>query len=225
MNGLDGLVSSHYGFKPQGKSAPMAAQKPNKSSANSKIPFNFAIGGSEKPTPSSNLPIFDDRKSSPNDVTNLGFFNDGFSGGRSKATGAGDSSSANVDNIFGGRGGDSGPGHGFSSLPIFDKPVYDDEDLSSAKYEDIFSSSSSSAKKAEAFDDLLGDFAREKAQAGSGSKGPGKASSGFDDLLPGFGSVSAASLTSRYNACWVVVVCVFFWVEFDYLSNCLFELC
>jgi len=188
----------------------MAAQKPDNSSTNSNIPFNFEIGVSKKTTPSSNLPIFDDRKSSPNDFTNLGVFNVGFSGGRTKSTGVTNSSSVNLDKFFGGRGEDSGPGQRFSSLPVYDRPVYDDEDLSSAQYEDIFSSSSSSARKVDAFDGLLGVFAR-KENTGSGSMGAEKVSSGFDDLLPRFGGGgSAAASTKRYNDCWVAVICVSF---------------
>jgi len=214
MNDLEGLLSSDYGFKPQGKSAPMAAKKPSNPLPNSNSPFNFEIGGAKTtPSSSSSTPFFDDHdtifkpnlKTPKDDFSDLGEFVDVFSGGRSKSTGT-NSSSVNFDSIFvgGGGGGDGGGGDSgprFSSMPVFDKPVYDDDVSSSAKYEDIFSSAS--VKKgdtsSDAFDDLFGGLGKqENLSVGGGSKGAEKGIPAFDDLLPGFGA--STSSTNRYNA-------------------------
>ncbi|KNA18051.1 hypothetical protein SOVF_073920 [Spinacia oleracea] len=215
MNDFQGLLSTDYGFKPQGKAAPMAASKSGTNSSNSA--FNFEIGGSKtasfpsnskNPTSSS---LFDDhdtlfrsnRKTTSSD--DFGILDDVFATGGIKSNSAKSSNnnSVNMDSIFGGGGGGGGEsGPKFSSLPVFDKPVYDDEDSSSAKFENIFAPPSSApAKKTDAFDDLLGGLGKKEQQStrsavGPGSKGADKGFSSFDDLLPGFGGGSTSS-TSR----------------------------
>lgn len=207
MNDFEGLLSSDYGFKPQGKSAPMASQKPNIPLSNSNSAFDFDIGGT-KTTSSSSSPLFDDhdtlfrpnnrQKNPKDDFSDLGEFGDAFSRAHSKSTGGTNSSSSvNLDSIF---GGDSGSR--FSSLPVFDRPLYDEDVSSSAKYENIFSSSSSSTAKkvdnSDAFDDLLGGLGkRETRSGGPRSKGAEKGIDAFDELLPGFGgSTSSTNRTS-----------------------------
>ncbi|KAL9274835.1 Auxilin-related protein [Drosera capensis] len=206
MNDFHGLLSSDYGFKPQGKSAPMAP------------PLR----------PHNPNPNFTNSSSAPFDTDSL------FRSHHSETTanpdpfdvvfgvGKGNSNSVNLDSIFGGNGGGGGGGGGesgvrFSSLPMFDKPVYDDEgdgvgdDLfgarsDSGRYEDVFESK---AKKRgggggggggddDVFGDLLGGL-------GKGNEGKGKGGGvgggemgipGFDDLLPGFGANAAAESSS-----------------------------
>ncbi|GAB4855717.1 hypothetical protein Ancab_024361 [Ancistrocladus abbreviatus] len=214
MNDFHGLLSSDFGFKPQGKSAPMAPPKPN-STANSG--FNFEIGGSTTVEPTSlsksssgsfiddhdtfHRPSNDNRKSQ--EFSDLGGFENIFGGGNSKPAG---NSSVNFDSIF---SGSADSGAKFSSLPVFDKPVYDDDALdgvsgskssNSAKYQDIFTSLS---KKSDAFDDLLGGFGRKEPEAkGSGAHGTGEGTPSFDDLLPGFGGNTAQSERTTLDSSW-----------------------
>lgn len=220
MNDFQGLLSSDYGFKPQGKAAPMAASKSSTNSSPNSA-FNFEIGGSKtasypsnSKSSSSSSTLFDDhdtlfrpnRKTTTSD--DFGILDDVFSAGVNRSNSARTSSnnnnnhnnSVNLDSIF---GGDSGPK--FSSLPVFDKPVYDD-DSSSGKFENIFApaASPSSAKKGDAFDDLLGGLGKKEPQSsrsvgGPGSKGVDKGFSSFDDLLPGFGGGNTSS-TSRISS-------------------------
>jgi len=219
MNDFEGLLSSDYGFKPQGKSAPMAAKKPNNPMSNSNSPFNFEIGGAKTtPSSSSSTPLFDDHdtlfrhnlKTPKDDFSDLGEFGDVFSVGRSKSTGT-NSSSVNIDSIFAAAGGVGGAGAGgggggvgdseprFPSMPVFDKPLYDEDVSSSAKYEDIFSSASSAPVKkgddsTDAFDDLFGVLGKKENLSGvGGSKGAEKSVPAFDDLLPGFGGSTSST--------------------------------
>jgi len=87
-------------------------------------------------------------------------------------------------------------------MPVYDKPVYDDDIFdgvpgiksSSARYEDVFGGSQGHAPPP-AFDDLLGGFGkksqgREEAEEKRKPK-PAAASTGFDDLIPGFGGRSS----------------------------------
>ncbi|KAL2928159.1 Auxilin-related protein 2 [Bienertia sinuspersici] len=218
MNDFQGLLSSDYGFKPQGKAAPMAPPK-STSNSSSNSPFNFEIGGSKTSASNSksSSSFMDDpetlfRPNRKTPIDDLGNLDDVFSVGGSKLNSSksvnnNSSNSVNLDSIFGGVGGGGGGDSGskFSSLPVFDKPVYDEDVSSSAKYEDIFSSSSSSyAKKGDAFDDLLGGLGKkEQKSAKSGSvsgSGPKAADKGgipsFDDLLPGFGESASPPVSS-----------------------------
>ncbi|XP_021734621.1 auxilin-related protein 2-like isoform X1 [Chenopodium quinoa] len=225
MNDFQGLLSSDYGFKPQGKAAPMAGAKSginsSSSSSSANSAFNFEIGGSKTASYPSNSKnssssLFDDhdtlfrpnRKNTSSD--DFGILDDVFATGGIKSNSSkstNNANSVNLDSIFGGGGGGGGEtASKFSSLPVFDKPVYDDEDSSSAKFENIFASASSasvSTKKGDAFDDLLGGLGKKEPlssrSVGSDSKGADKGYAGFDDLLPGFGGGSASS-TSRMSS-------------------------
>ncbi|GAB4835542.1 hypothetical protein Ancab_000450 [Ancistrocladus abbreviatus] len=152
MNDFHGLLSSDFGFNPQGKSAPMAPPKPNLTTNSA---FNFEIGGTATARPgsiskSSSGPFLDDHDTlfRPNnnrkshEFSDLGGFDDAFGGNNSKTAGT---SSVNLDSIFTGSG-DWGPK--FSSLPVYAKPVFDDDAFdgvsglkssNSAKHEDILS--------------------------------------------------------------------------------------
>ncbi|GAB2234112.1 hypothetical protein Droror1_Dr00003349 [Drosera rotundifolia] len=122
------------------------------------------------------------------------------------------SNSVNLDSIFGGNGGGGGgleSGMRFSSLSVFDKPMYDDEGdgvgddvfggveglrgSSSGWYEDVFDSVAKAKKTSGGDDDVFGDLL---GGLGNGNEGKGKIGGvgggemgipGFDDLLPGFG--------------------------------------
>lgn len=194
MNDFQGLFAADLGFKPQGKSAPMAATK--SSSANL---------GSSRPLSSNS---FDDRDSlfsstGPNHKSQdfgAGFgdlFVSSRHGAKSESTAT---TSFDFDTFR-----DSGAAKS-SAPPVYDKPVYDDDifdgvpglkSLSRAKYDDVFVSSSSPPKGSDAFDDLLGGFGKaERESKGSGEKGSEREEKGvhdFDDLLPGFGGSSAPS--------------------------------
>lgn len=79
--------------------------------------------------------------------------------------------------------------------PVFDKPVYDDDDdifdgvpglksSSKVSYDDVFAPGGSAAAAA-AFDDLLGRLGKsEKVEKGAAD---------FDDLIPGFRSSKAST--------------------------------
>ncbi|KAL9254254.1 Auxilin-related protein [Drosera capensis] len=204
MSEFHGLLSSDYGFKPQGKSAPMAPPlRPHNPNP------NF--------TNSSSAPVDTDslfRSHHSETTANPDPFEDVF------GVGKGNSNSVNLDSIFGGNGGGGGggveSGVRFSSLPVFDKPVYDDEGdgvgddvfgagSGSGRYEDVFDSRAK-AKKRGGGDDVFGDLL---GGLGKGNEGKGKGGGvgggemgipGFDDLLPGFGANAATERTSSSSS-------------------------
>ncbi|KAK7350911.1 hypothetical protein VNO77_09960 [Canavalia gladiata] len=155
MNDFDGLLTTDFGFKPQGKSAPMAASKPSSNTSRSTQSFTAT------------------------DSVNAASFDDMF-GGRAKSDG-----SFNLDSMF--RGSSD-----FSSksvnLPVYGKPVYDDDIFDGvpglktsskvSSYDNVFAPGGSAA----AFDDLLGGFGKSKK-----SEKNEKGGAAFDDLIPGFG--------------------------------------
>ncbi|KAL5994469.1 hypothetical protein ACLOJK_024521 [Asimina triloba] len=176
-----------------GKAAPMA---------NSRGPANAGIGargastrsGGWNSTPSGGIggggSLFGDH--------------DAFFGAKNQST---SQNFGGLDDIFGGpvRGAAAAPPPlSTSSMPVYDKPVYDDDifngvpgmkSTGSVKYGDVFSSlSSSGTGRANHYDDLLGGFGRSESESkSSGGKRAGdreKEVSGFDDLIPGFGGSS-----------------------------------
>lgn len=82
--------------------------------------------------------------------------------------------------------------------PVYDKPVYDEEDVfeslktpsggsQSARFDDLFSSHSVHRKNnSSPFDDLIGNLSKPESE-----KRDEKGSSAFDDLIPGFGRASS----------------------------------
>ncbi|KAG5050119.1 hypothetical protein JHK85_011222 [Glycine max] len=169
MNDFDGLLATDFGFKPQGKSAPMAASKV--SSNNKTSSLNFDLGS--RSTRTSN--------SSVNAAAAAASFDDLF-GDSSVFRASADFRSKSV-NV---------PVH---DGPVFDKPVYDDDDdifdgvpglksSSKVSYDDVFAPGGSAAAAA-AFDDLLGRLGKsEKVEKGAAD---------FDDLIPGFRSSKAST--------------------------------
>lgn len=117
---------------------------------------------------------------------------------------ASSSSPSNFDSIFNGFA-DSGT-KSSSSLPVYDKPVYDDDifdgvpgtkSSSSVKYDDAFASLSSGSNHVSAppYEDLLENLGKQmpESRAGSDKRSGEKEEqdmSGFDELIPGFGRSS-----------------------------------
>ncbi|XP_042492910.1 auxilin-related protein 2 isoform X2 [Macadamia integrifolia] len=228
-----GLLARDFGYRPQGKSAPMSASK-GTGGLNSGGNLNFGIG-SGGDSRSSSFPsnrsksgwisnstggsILDDHDglfgSTANQKTQhhggLGSFDDVFGGppkydSRAEARGgASSASSFDYDSIF---QGSKDSGSKFSSLPVFDKPKYDDDDdifhglpglkssSSAAKKDDVFVSISSPSKQSAPFDDLLGNFGRKEPVSKSSSGRRSEVGKDFDDLIPGFGGSSP----SKYRA-------------------------
>ncbi|GLT45156.1 hypothetical protein SLA2020_190090 [Shorea laevis] len=210
MDDFPGLLAKDFGIKPQGKSAPMAPPRGNPSSTS-----NFGPRSDFGPPSSTNAksagPIFDDH-----DRDGL-LFNDVFGGppkysseSRSAAT-----SSFDYDSIFKDQNARS------SSVPTFDKPVYDDDIFdglpglktssapSAPKYDDVFASISGSppvaknkTQNSSPFDDLLGNLGRKEDEPKTDRVRADKDATVFDDLIPGFGGSSSpvgARSTSEYG--------------------------
>ncbi|CAK7349191.1 unnamed protein product [Dovyalis caffra] len=211
MDDFPGLLARDFGYKPQGKSAPMAPPR-NTNSDNSN--FNLGSGGSVRTRSSSSnksAPIFDDHAGTDGLLFNNVFDGPKYSesrGGASTTT-----SSFDYDSIFKDQNSKS------ASLPIYDKPVYDDDifdglpglksstssgsSASAPKFDDVFSSVSSPPKQhrrppgrdSSPFDDLLGNLGKTETESSKRESGKvEKDSVAFDDLLPGFGRSSSPSV-------------------------------
>ncbi|CAI0459364.1 unnamed protein product [Linum tenue] len=199
MDDFPGLLARDFGFKPQGKSAPMAPPARNSSNSN---------------------PIFDDHDRVGGGADGL-MFNDVFGGppkyGESRGGGSGNAASSPsastsyYDAVYKDQNAKS------SSLPVFDKPVFDDEDdifvglpglkstsaaPSTANLHDVFpsvgvgSSPKHKSMNSSPLDDLLGNLGKKGAE--SRREAPSKMekdSPVFDDLLPGFGRSSSPSIS------------------------------
>ncbi|KAJ6390277.1 hypothetical protein OIU77_024488 [Salix suchowensis] len=176
MDDFTGMLARDFGFKPQGKSAPMAPpRRTNNYSSN----FNLGSGGPVHTRSSSSnktAPLFDNHAG-----TDGALFNDVFGGPPQYSVSRGGASTTALsfdhDSIFKEQNSKS------ASLPIFDKPVYDDDifdglpglkssssgggSASAPKFDDAFRSVSSPPKQQQhgrpvrdssPFDDLLGNF-------------------------------------------------------------------
>ncbi|KAL9453945.1 hypothetical protein AB3S75_009533 [Citrus x aurantiifolia] len=198
MDEFPSLLARDFGFKPQGKSAPMAPSRANNSS------FVLGSNASEFPKSSSlrSTAVFDDHdRDGP-------FFNDVFVGPpKYSSTSAVDSRSGNASSFDYGSLSDSSNAN---SMPVYDKPVYDDDvdifkglpglrtsstpaaaaSSSGANFDDVFASFSrssakhDSARESSPLDDLLGNLGKKETESRVKSE---KDVSAFDDLLPGFG--------------------------------------
>ncbi|KAJ0437570.1 putative DnaJ domain, Chaperone J-domain superfamily [Helianthus annuus] len=193
-----GILARDFGYKPQGKSAPMKS----------------ATGDFRTRPPSSPSPFSDDR-----------IFNDrSFTGSNPRSTPVtsdidydsifNNSSSANSNTI----NNESRFKSTSSNLPVYDKPVYDDdifEGLPGMKNKSMYSSAptrfdddifasvnasppkrSQHSKQSDGFDDLLGNLGRtEKVEPVKHKAGRnlGQQSDHFDDLFSGFGSGGPAA--------------------------------
>lgn len=230
MDDFPGLLAQDLGFKPQGKSAPMAPSR--NSNTNTFSSLNFGIGSTAPAHSRSSsganksAPVFDDHDYDRGKSDGL-LFNDVFGGPPkyAESRGGGDgrinssSSAFGYDSIF------KDQNAKYSSLPVYDKPVYDDDIFDglpglksssvgpqSAKFDDVFSSigpASSTKLRAQSnsspFDDLLGNLGKKETESKRETPKVDKDSATFDDLLPGFGRSSSPSI-SRLAAVGLVQV-------------------
>ncbi|XP_034919730.1 auxilin-related protein 2 [Populus alba] len=210
MDDLPGLLARDFGYKPQGRPAPMAPPR-NTNSDNTN--FNLGSGGSVHIRSSSNksAPIFDDHVG-----TESLLFNNTFGGplkySESRGVASTTTSSFDYDSIFKDQNSKS------ASLPVFDKPVYDDDifdglpglknlstddgSASAPKFDNVFASVSSPpkqhrrppARESSPFDDLLENLGKKETESKTESRKVEKDSTAFDDLLPGFGGSSSTSV-------------------------------
>ncbi|KAG6595607.1 Auxilin-related protein 2, partial [Cucurbita argyrosperma subsp. sororia] len=225
MNDFEGLLATNYGFKPQGKAAPMAAPK-GTSNINATTSPNFDLGsrGSFRSAKTSNSlsgSLADDhdslhRSMSAHENREFGGLDDLLGGSAKfsrKSESRGGDSDVNFDSLFHGAGNSGQPAA--SSSPVYDKPVYDDDifdgipglrSSSKVQYDDVFSSMSSPPKADSAFDDLLGGFGKSegvsKSTGGKGTQSKDKEIPAFDDLIPGFRSRSPPGDRSTSGASW-----------------------
>lgn len=222
MNDFDGLLASDFGFKPQGKAAPMAASKGSSNiSTTGSLNFDLGSRGASRSTGTSNSfsgNFMDDgdllfKSSSGNqrnhDAGDLGDLFGGSSRYTSKSESRGADASFNLDSMFPGST-DFGPKS--PNSPVYDKPVYDDDifegvpglkNSSNVRFDDVFASVSSApeASGSSPFDDLLGGFGKSeresKSSSGKRSGKDDKDVQDFDDLIPGFGGTDLPS--GRYG--------------------------
>lgn len=189
-----GLFARDLGFRPQGKSAPMAPSKGSDGRARSSSSFvddqfDDVFGGPPK-------------------------YNNSSSSGNKTASSMSD---FDYDSIFKASSSSvTNDSKISSSSPVYDKPVYDEDifdGLPGLKSKSTSSSSSSKVmldtdafetvssqnrnqNQSSAFDDLLGNFGRNvKAEGKSSTRSRGVDG---DDLIPGFGGSSSPPKSSRY---------------------------
>ncbi|BAT73231.1 hypothetical protein VIGAN_01069800 [Vigna angularis var. angularis] len=175
MNDFDGLFTSDFGLKPQGKSAPMAPSSKGSSKA---APLNFDFGS----------------RSASN-------FDDLLAGAGSDTRRA--DSPFDLDSMYGGppaRSSSSPPP--VYDKPVYDDDIFDGvpgmKSTSRVKFDDVFATTEKGGSDA-AFDDLLGGFGKEpKSSGGKRSEKDAKGASDFDDLLAGFGHSGTPS-TGRHT--------------------------
>ncbi|KAK4790021.1 hypothetical protein SAY86_017325 [Trapa natans] len=200
MDDFEGLLSSDYGFKPQGKSVPMSS-KPPSSNRSTTSSLNFDLGSHTSSSFSDSIfkskPTEDSRT---HDV--LGDIFGAPSGQAEKSGRAGADPSFDFESMF-------NSGSNSSSAPVYDKPVYDDDifegvpGMKSAaafgmKYDNVFepiSITSPSRRDAASsgFDDLLDGLGNRETQQPE-SKKEDPVVPAFDDLIPGF---AGSSLSGR----------------------------
>ncbi|KAF8776537.1 hypothetical protein HU200_003254 [Digitaria exilis] len=194
MDDFQGLLTRDFGLRPQGEAAPMSA-------ARSSGPAGSAWTNTRSASPSSavapSAPLYDDlfapaaasapppTKSTPSPPPSFDTIFDSYKEPSSAATAP-----------------PPKPKH--SSMPLYDKPVYDDDDIfvgvpglksSSSRHDDVFGGSQSQAPAPD-FDDLLGGFGKksqgmEQVEEKRKTRPAAAASAGFDDLFPSFGGRSS----------------------------------
>ncbi|KAJ0561007.1 putative Chaperone J-domain superfamily [Helianthus annuus] len=179
-----GILARDFGFKPQGKSAPMKSDAAggrgrSRPPSSSPPPFNDDFSNSVKFTNSN-------ARSTPvtSDIDYDSIFNNSYTNNEAKSKSVG------------------------SSLPVYDKPVYDEDIFdglpgmkSKSLYSDnVFASMTSSppkpSQRRDDFDDLLGNLGRTET-VDSVKEKDSRSSRGLDDLFSGFGSGGGSVSGSR----------------------------
>ncbi|VAI14251.1 unnamed protein product [Triticum turgidum subsp. durum] len=180
MDDFQGILARDFGLRPKGKAAPMSAARAAPSSGSG----------------------WDSTRSAAAAVPSAPSYDDLF-GAPSSAPPPKPTQSTSIDSIFDSFAEPSAsaapPKPKHSSMPVFDKPVYDDDIFdgvpgvksSSVRYDDVFAGNHAPAP---ADDDLLAGFgtkseAREVPED-KWKPGPAAASAGFDDLFAGIGRSS-----------------------------------
>ncbi|KAI3787961.1 hypothetical protein L2E82_00490 [Cichorium intybus] len=195
-----GMLAKDFGFRPQGKSAPMKSSAGDRRSRQSPSSATFTADGND---------IFNEVFGSTPKHTN----------NNSKSTSS--MSDFDYDSIFkdspSANNNEAKTKPTSSNSPVYDKPIYDDDIFdglpgikskpvstsSPGRYDDnIFASMTSSPPKptqqSDHLDDLFGNFRRaEKVEPNRHQSD--KSPRGLDDLIPGFGGGSPAS-SSRWNS-------------------------
>ncbi|KAI3694858.1 hypothetical protein L1987_77839 [Smallanthus sonchifolius] len=186
-----GILARDFGFKPQGKSAPMKSDGGDFRSRPPSSPSLFAADENQLFTDVFTVPSkFNNSNPRPapvkSDIDYDSIFKNSSSTNNNEAKSKSES----------------------SGLPVYDKPLYDDDifdglpgmksksmySAASGRYEDdIFASTSPKrSQQSDHFDDLLGNLGRtEKVE--SHKHKANRSPRGLDDLLPGFGSGGLAS--------------------------------
>ncbi|KAG8093142.1 hypothetical protein GUJ93_ZPchr0012g19376 [Zizania palustris] len=180
MDDFQGLLARDFGLRPQGKAAPMSA-------ARAAAPSGSAWSSSRSSTASATAPP------APS-------YDDLFGAAAPSAPPPKAAPSPSLDAIFDSFKEPSAsavpPKPNHSSMPVFDKPVYDDDIFdgvpgvksSSDRFDDVFGGNHTPPL---AYDDLLGGFGSKpdvkEVQEEKSKAEPAAASAGFDDLIPGFG--------------------------------------
>ncbi|CAK9134915.1 unnamed protein product [Ilex paraguariensis] len=186
------LLARDFGFKPQGKSNPMKS-----SSFRSDGPPPRSTGRSSSPFINNNNhsdPLFNDVFGGPPNYAN------------SNMEKASSLSDFDYDSIFKSSRANESTTKSASSVPVYDKPLYDDDifdglpglkskttSVSVGYDENVFASMASPPKQSDQFGDLDGHLGRTETL----ELREVKSSSGLDDLLPGFGSGGPARNNNR----------------------------
>ncbi|KAI3682549.1 hypothetical protein L1987_82605 [Smallanthus sonchifolius] len=195
-----GKLSKDFGFRPQGKSAPMKPSGGDRRSRPASSSTTFATDGND---------MFNDAFGGPPKYTNSNWKSTSSRSDFDYDSISKDWESANNNEMK------SNPKS--SNSPVYDKPLYDDDAFdglpginsksvsssASPRYEDnvlasMTTSPPNQSQQSDQFDDLLGNLGRtEKAEPARHRSD--KSSGGLDDLIPGFGSSSPAS-SSRWSS-------------------------
>ncbi|CAL9781832.1 unnamed protein product, partial [Musa acuminata subsp. burmannicoides] len=220
MDDFPGILARDFGFRPQGKSVPMAASKAAASSGGGSANFEFGSGRSSAANgswgksrsgwnPNSDSePWLGDHGVEISESRSPPAYDDVFGGpARPSNRSASSSPPPAFDSIFDGYNKDAAvKPSSSSSLPVYDKPVYDDDifdgvpgvkSSSSFKYDDVFGSMSSGSNNVypPPYEDLLENLGKPTSESkGTSYRGSAVEKnqdlSGFDDLIPGFGGSS-----------------------------------
>lgn len=213
MDELSDQFARDFGLRPQGKSAPMSASK---TEAVGLREGSYSAGSSWITARSGRIPtstndpfVSDSGAGISDDYVFVGVLESSNSASRGRS--ATSSSPTSLDAIFDGLADSTTKTS--SALPVYDKPVYDDDifggapglkNSSSAKYEDVFSSilPGSGHVSTPPFVDLLQNFQKKMPESKGRSDGRSlereeQNFSEFDELISGFGRNSP--LKDRYD--------------------------